>query len=154
VCILSVFTSVYNAVQLCAECTRVQGVTSKSLLCWKVLLRTDSLVMISFVLLSVQGHACCDRTGTDLLPWVGHVCVAECRLRSACWIVEQTLTTLTRQDALPWTSHLSKAVPVWFRWGHNVPHVSVTVGPWLTNSIHSWGLVVTQVGRKSRLFFP
>jgi hypothetical protein len=29
-----------------------------------------------------------------------------------------------------------------------------TVGPWLTNSIRSRGLVVTQVGRNSRLFFP
>jgi hypothetical protein len=29
-----------------------------------------------------------------------------------------------------------------------------TVGPWLMNSIRSRGLVVTQVGRKSRLFFP
>jgi hypothetical protein len=29
---------------------------------------------------------------------------------------------------------------------------SATVGPWLTNSIRSRGLVVTQVGRKSRLF--
>jgi hypothetical protein len=29
-----------------------------------------------------------------------------------------------------------------------------TVGPWLTNSIRSRGLVVIQVGRKSRLFFP
>jgi hypothetical protein len=29
-----------------------------------------------------------------------------------------------------------------------------TAGPWLTNSIRSRGLVVTQVGRKSRLFFP
>jgi hypothetical protein len=32
--------------------------------------------------------------------------------------------------------------------------VSITVGPSLTNSIRSQGLVVTQVGRNSRLFFP
>jgi hypothetical protein len=31
---------------------------------------------------------------------------------------------------------------------------SYTVEPWFTNSICSRGLVVTQVGRKSRLFFP
>jgi hypothetical protein len=31
---------------------------------------------------------------------------------------------------------------------------SCTVGPWLTNSIRSRGLVVIQVGCKSRLFFP
>jgi hypothetical protein len=29
-----------------------------------------------------------------------------------------------------------------------------TVDPWLTNSIRSWGLAVTHVGHKSRLFFP
>jgi hypothetical protein len=29
-----------------------------------------------------------------------------------------------------------------------------TVDPWLTNLIRSRGLVVTQVGRKSRLFYP
>jgi hypothetical protein len=30
----------------------------------------------------------------------------------------------------------------------------ITVGPWLTNLIRYRGLVVTQVGRKSKLFFP
>jgi hypothetical protein len=37
---------------------------------------------------------------------------------------------------------------------HNLYAVNYTVGPWLTNLIRSRGLVVTQVGRKSRLFFP
>ena len=61
------------------------------------------VLMVSFVLLLVQGHVCCGRTGRDSLPWVGHVCAAECRLRSACWIVEQMLTMQIRLDALPLT---------------------------------------------------
>jgi hypothetical protein len=95
------------------------------LLSWKVLPHTNSFVMISFVLLLIQGHVCCVRTRMDLLPWVGHVCVVEYRLRSACWIVEQMLITWTRQDAVHWTLRLSKEVPIWFRWGLYMPSVPI-----------------------------
>jgi hypothetical protein len=40
-----------------------------------------------------------------------------------------------------------------FHWENLLYAIHYTVGPWLTNSIRSRGLVVTQVGRKSRLFF-
>jgi hypothetical protein len=67
-CILLVFTSVLHAVQLCAERIGVLVDAPESLMSWKVLSHTNNFVMISFVLLLIQGHVCCDRTRMDSLP--------------------------------------------------------------------------------------